>query len=142
MPLTKHHHFQKDSSLTAHQVREDLGDALPGETRTPMQLTRLDEVYAKPSRIGRDTVGKPSRRRYYSDREATKSGNESMTPAIWMVDRIGGAAESYRPLDTVISELDQFLPVLAGSSLPKTVTFHGSIEETERFYAEAIIGGT
>jgi len=134
-------YFQKDSSLTAHQVREDLGDALPGETRTPMQLTRLDEVTAKPSRIGRDTVGKAGRRRYYSDREATKSGNEEMTPAIWMVDRVDGAAEESRPLDSVITEIDQFLPALTDTSLLQTVTFQGSIEETERFYAEAIIGG-
>jgi len=135
-------YFQKDSSLSAHQVREDLGDALPGETRTPIQLTRLDEVHAKPSLIGRDTVGKPGRRRYYSNREAAKSGNESKTPAIWMVDRISQTSDNYRPLDAVITDLDQFLPVLTDSSLLNTVTFHGSVEETERFYAEAIIGGT
>jgi hypothetical protein len=134
-------YFQKDSSLSAHQVREDLGDALPGEKRTPMQLTRLDEVYAKSSRIGRDTVGKAGRRRYYSEREATKSANESMTPGIWVVDRVTGSAESHRPLDTVLTELDEFLPVLTDTSLLKSVTFHGSVEETERFYAEAIIGG-
>jgi len=135
-------YFAKDSSLTAHQVREDLGDALPGETRTPMQLTRLDEVHAKPSLIGRDTVGKAGRRRYYSEREAAKSGKESLTPAIWMTNRVGGPAESFRPLDAVISELDEFLPSFTDTSLPQTVTFQGETEETERFYAEAIIGGS
>jgi len=132
-------YFKKDSSLTAHKVREHLGDALPGETRTPLQLTRLDEVYAKPSRTGRGTVGDAGRRRYFSEREAAKSNNEEMIPGIWKADRVASSSESFRPLDSVVNELDQFLPAFTDSELPETVTFQGTVEESERFFAETIL---
>jgi hypothetical protein len=132
-------YFKKDSSLTAHKVREHLGDALPGETRTPLQLTRLDEVHAKPARTGRGTVGDSGRRRYFSEREAAKSNNEEMIPGVWKADRVASASESYRPLDAVVTQLDEFLPALSDSELLESVTFQGTVEESERFFAETIL---
>ena len=67
-------YFQKDNSLSAHSVREELEESLPGETRSPLELIRLDEVVAKPSRLGRGTTRRAGRARYFTEKEAEKAG--------------------------------------------------------------------
>jgi hypothetical protein len=132
-------YFQKDGSLSAHQVREDLDEALPGETRSPLELVRLDEVTAKPSRLGRGTTQRSGRTRYFTEREAEKSGSLDATPAIWQVNRLQQPGDDTRPLSTVIDEFDRFLPGLAETDLIRELTFVGQTRTVERFYAEQVL---
>lgn len=132
-------YFQKDNSLSAHRVREELDDALPGETRTPLELIRIDEVTAKPSRLGRGTARQAGRARYFTDREAAKAGKTDATPGIWKIKRLRRPGDDARPLETVLSEYDRFLPALAETDLLKELTFVGQTRTTERFFAEQVL---
>ncbi|WP_224338261.1 hypothetical protein [Haloprofundus halobius] len=132
-------YFQKDSSLSAHRVREDLDEALPGETRTPLELVRLDEVTAKPSRLGRGTTQQAGRARYFTEREAQKSGSLDATPAIWQVRRLQQPGDDTRPLETVLDEYERYLPALAETDLIRELTFVGQTRTVERFYADQVL---
>lgn len=132
-------YFQKDGSVSAHQVRGDLDEALPGETRSPLELVRLDEVTAKPSRLGRGTTQRSGRTRYFTEREAEKSGSLDATPAIWQVNRLQQSGDSTRPLSKVLNELDRFLPALCETDLIRELTFVGRTQTVERFYAEQVL---
>ena len=132
-------YFQKDNSLSAHNVREDLDEALPGETRTPLELIRLDEVTAKPSRLGRGTTRRAGRSRYFTEKEAEKAGSVEATPAIWQVKRLRRPGDGTRPLETVLDEYYRFLPGLAETDLIRELTFVGQTRTVERFYAEQVL---
>jgi len=132
-------YFQKDNSLSAHDVREELEEALPGETRTPLELIRLDEVTAKPSRLGRGTTQQAGRARYFTEREAEKSDDLDASPAIWKVNRLRRASDTARPLEAVIEEYERFLPALAETELLRELTFIGETRTVERFYAEQVL---
>jgi hypothetical protein len=133
-------YFQKDSSLSAHNVRDDLGEALPDQSRSPLQLTRVDEVTAKPARASRTTTQQASRCRYYTESEADAHNDLDATPAIWQAQRVSGPTESVRPLSPVVNDLDAFLPALADTDLLNAVTFTGRTQSQKRFYAEDILG--
>lgn len=132
-------YFQQTSELTAHLVREELGDALPGKKRSPLQLTRMDEVVAKPARASRDTRMEASRARYYTASEADKVDKPENTPGIWKLSDVTRSGESARPLEGILNELDQFVPAFAESDLTERVTFQGRVEEQEKFYAEQVL---
>ncbi|MDQ2051687.1 hypothetical protein RBH26_14500 [Natronolimnohabitans sp. A-GB9] len=132
-------YFQKDNSLSAHNVREDLDEALPGETRTPLELIRLDEVIAKPSRLGRGTTRRAGRARYFTEHEAEKAGSVDTTPAIWQVKRLRRPGDGSRPLEAVLDEYYRFLPGLAETDLIRELTFVGQTRTVERFYAEQVL---
>lgn len=131
--------FQKESSLSAHRVRDELADALPGETRTPLQLTQVSEVHAKPIRSDRTTRMRSGRTRYFTHSEADNYGNPELTPGIWKLRRITASTEQVRPLESVLTEIEQFIPSLARTDLMRTVTFSGETYEREEFYAENVL---
>lgn len=132
-------YFQQSSGFTAHMVREELGDALPGKKRSPLQLTRMDEVIAKPSRASRDTRMEAGRARYYTEPEAEKAGKRGAIPGIWKLSDVSYTGDSARPLDGVLTDLDQFAPAFAETDLLKHVTFRGRTQEQEKFYAEQVL---
>lgn len=134
-------YFQPDRSLAAHATRDALEQALPGQTRSPLQLTRLDEVTAKPARAGRETTQHASRCQYYTDAEAEQHNDLSRTPAVWKLDRTTASYESARPLDTILSDLDEFCPTIADADLLRHVTFTGETDTHERFYADDVLSG-
>jgi hypothetical protein len=132
-------YFQKDNSLSAHSVREELEESLPGETRTPLELIRLDEVTTKPSRLGRGTTRRAGRARYFTESEAEKADLLEATPSIWQVKRLQRTGDDTRPLETIIDEYDRFLPALAETDLIRKLTFVGETRTVERFYAEQVL---
>jgi len=132
-------YFQQSSGFTAHMVREELGDALPGKKRSPLQLTRIDEVVAKPSRASRDTRMEAGRAQYYTESEAEKAGKRESVPGIWKLSSTTYSGDSARPLDGVLTDLDQFAPAFADADLLKHVTFRGRTQEQEKFYAEQVL---
>jgi len=132
-------YFQKDNSLSAHNVREDLEEALPGETRTPLELIRIDEVTAKPSRLGRGTTRQAGRARYFTEREAEKSDRYEDIPSIWQVNRLQRPGDDTRSLERVLDEYERFLPALSETDLIRKLTFVGRTRTVERFYAEQVL---
>lgn len=132
-------YFKKDNSLSAHNVREDLEEALPGETRTPLELIRLDEVTAKPSRLGRGTSRRAGRARYFTEREAEQSDYYDAIPGIWQVKRLQRPGDDTRPLERVLDEYGRFLPALSETDLIRELTFVGQTRTVERFYAEQVL---
>jgi hypothetical protein len=132
-------YFRHDLSLAAHNVRDELDEALPGRTRSPLQLVRLDQVTAKPARHGKGTTRRASRCRYYTETEAEQHNDLSLTPAVWQLERTMAAHGSARPLDTILSQLDEFCPTIAESPLLREVTFTGEMGTQERFYADDVL---
>ena len=132
-------YFQKDKSLSAHNVREDLEEALPGETRTPLELIRVDEVIAKPSRLGRGTSRQAGRARYFTEREAEKSDRYEAIPSVWQVNRLQRPGDDTRSLERVLDDYERFLPALAETDLIRELTFVGRTQTVERFYAEQVL---
>lgn len=132
--------FQKHSSLSAARVRNDLSEALPGESRTPVRLTDLREVTAKPARHGRQTTGSPGRKRYYTDAEAEKTGDLSRTPAHYQSQYLNRESDRTRPLSPAVADLKQFLPEMVQGSddLVRVVKFVGHEEERRSFVAEEV----
>jgi hypothetical protein len=132
-------YFQHDLSLAAHNVRDELDEALPGRTRSPLQLVRLDRLTAKPARHGEETIQRASRCRYYTETEAEQYNNLSLTPAVWKLKRTMTSRQSARPLGTILSQLDEFCPTIAESPLVRELTFTGETGTQERFYADDIL---
>lgn len=133
--------FRKHDSLSATKVRNNLsGDALPGESRTPVRLTDLISVTAKPTRHGRHTTGAPGRDRFYTDTEAEKTDNLSRTPAHYQSRYIGRESERTRPLGPAVSSLDGFVPELVRNSdgLVQVVSFVGHERERQSFVATGV----
>lgn len=132
--------FQKHNSLSAAHVRNELSDALPGESRTPVRLTDLHEVTAKPARHGQHTTVSSGRKRYYTEAEAEKTGDLSRTPAHYQSQYIDRESERTRPLSPAVSDLEEFLPELVDEAedLVRVVKFAGYEEERRSFVAEEV----
>ena len=133
--------FQKEGSLTATNVRDRLEDALPGETRTPTRLTRIEEVHAKPSRQGRTTTGSAGRAKYYTETDAEQVDSLDLTPAVYQLQRLSDDSDRTRPLAPVLSELDSLLPDLLKHcpDLVATVKFVGEERERTQFHANEVL---
>lgn len=132
-------YFSREGSLSASRVREDLDTAMPGQSRSPLQLVQIKEVTAKPSRSSRQTQGSAGRRRYYTESEADRTGKTEATPGIWKLNNIAAVGESYRPLNSALSSIDQFIPALSEMDVIQSLSFRGQRETQERFYAEEVI---
>ena len=133
--------FEKEGSLTATEVRDDIEDALPGEARTPTRLTRVEEVNAKPSRHGRTTTNSAGRAQFYTETDADQVESLELTPAIYQLRRPGESSDRTRPLSPVISDLDDLLPSLLknASDLVTTVKFVGEEREQTHFHANEVL---
>jgi len=133
--------FQKEGSLTATDVRDDLEDALPGEARTPTRLTRVEEVHAKPSRHGRSTTASAGRAQFYTETDAEQVDSLELTPAVYQLRRSSDSGDRFRPLGPVLSNLDDLLPSLTThtSDLVETVKFVGEEREQTHFHANEVL---
>lgn len=132
-------YLRKHGSLTAHEIREELGDGLPGETRAPLQLVQVSEVTAKQSLASRETVQAAGRTRYYTEPEAEKAGRPGDAPKHWKTERVQGPREEARSLDAVITDVDAFLPQFSEAEFVQSMTFDGRTVDRERFYAEDVL---
>lgn len=129
--------FKRDASFSATDVRAELEDALPGETRTPTRLTKLVTATAKPARFGQGTTANAGQARYFTASEAEKNNDLSLTPAVYQPRKLGG--EEARPLAPFIDELDSFLPGLTRQTdLVATARFAGQEREETTFHAEEV----
>lgn len=133
--------FEKEGSLTATQVRDRLDDALPGESRTPTRLTRIEEVHAKPSRKGRTTTGSSGRAKYYTETDAEQVDSLDLTPAVYQLRQLSRDGDRTRPLTPVLSNLDSMLPELMRGcpDLVSTVKFVGEERERTQFHATEVL---
>lgn len=133
--------FDRDGSLSATDVRSELDDALPGESRSPIQLTEVRHVVAKQSRQGQQTQGEAGVARYYTESEAEHVDDLSLTPAIYRLQHLSRAGDRSRPLSPALDELDRLLPVLSkqGGDLLEQVTFAGEKQERTVFHAEEVL---
>ena len=133
--------FEKEGSLTATQVRDRLDDALPGESRTPTRLTRIEEVHAKPSRQGRTTTGSAGRAKYYTETDAENVDSLDLTPAVYQLRQLSRDGDRTRPLTPVLSDLDSMLPELMRGcpDLVSTVKFVGEERERTQFHATEVL---
>lgn len=133
--------FERVGGLQATAVREELAEALPGESRTPTRLTEVREVTAKPARHSRDTQGRAGTARYYTERDAEQVDDLSLTPATHRLRSEARPGDRSRPLSPILSELDSVLPELAGTDdLLRRVTFRGKTVQREVFHAEEVLG--
>lgn len=131
--------FGKEGTLTATDVREHLEDALPGESRTPVQLVRVEEVQAKPQRLGSTTQVTGGRAQYYTETDAENTGSLELTPAIYELRSRSTAGDRTRPLTPLFPQLDDALPNLLGADeLLETITFVGEQQEKTVFHAEEV----
>jgi len=133
--------FEKDGTLTASDVRDRLDDALPGESRTPTRLTEVKEVHAKESREGSTTQRSGGRAQYHTDSDAENNNDLSLTPAIYRLQHQSRSGDRSRPLNPVLSELDQFLPCLTSqaSDLLNSLTFVGEERDRTVFHAREVL---
>lgn len=132
--------FQKNNSLTATHVRNELADALPGKSRTPTRLTDLEVVTAKPFRHGSQTTARSGRDLYYTETEAERTDDLSRTPAHYQSRYINRESERTRPLGPAVSELDEFLPELLNQTddLVRVLKFIGHEEQRQSFVATEV----
>jgi len=133
--------FQKEGSLTATDVRDDLEDALPGEARTPTRLTRVEEVHAKPSRHGQTTTASAGRAQFYTETDAEQVDSLELTPAVYQLRRISDSGDRTRPLGPVLSNLDDLLPSLCkrAPDLVESVQFIGEERKQTHFHANEVL---
>ena len=132
--------FARDASVRATDIRNELDDSLPGDSRSPIRLTKLIEVTAKTSRFGTGTQQNPGRARYYTRSEAENSGDLSRTPAVYAPE--SKPNPDTRPLSPFIDDLEQFAPVFAReceSNIFERVKLTGQNRETTTFHAVDII---
>jgi hypothetical protein len=133
--------FQREGSLTATQVRDRLDDALPGESRTPTRLTRIEEIHAKPARQGRTTTGTAGRAKYYTDTDAEQVDSLDLTPAVYQLQQLARDGDRTRPLTPVLSDLESMLPELIRGcpDLVSSVKFVGEERERTQFHATEVL---
>lgn len=133
--------FEREGSLTATQVRDRLAEALPGESRTPTRLTRIEEVHAKPARQGRTTTGSAGRAKYYTETDAEQVDSLDLTPAIHQLRELSRDGDRTRPLTPVLSDLDAMLPELMRGcpDLVSTVKFVGEERNRTQFHATEVL---
>lgn len=132
--------FRKHNSLSAAHVRNELADALPGESRTPARLTDVKVVTAKPARHGRKTTVSSGRSRYYTEAEAEKTGELERTPAHYQSEYLSDQSEQARPLSLVMQSPESFIPVLHDdeTDIVDVVTFVGHEKQTSSFIATEV----
>ena len=131
--------IRRESGLSAARVRDALDTAMPGDTRSPLQLTQITEATAKPARASRITQQPTGRHRYFTENEAERLDQLDATPAVWMLDHAASPAESHRPLDPVLSEIERFFPRLAEGDLLDHIQLRGRTETREQFYADEVV---
>jgi hypothetical protein len=132
--------FERVGDLKATAVREELADALPGESRTPTRLTEVREVHAKPSRQSRDTRGTAGTARYYTEHDAEQVDDLSLTPAVYRLRSQASPGDRSRPLSPALSGLDDLLPRLTDTDgLIRQVTFRGEMQQREVFEANEVV---
>jgi len=132
--------FSRDASISATEIKSKLDDSLPGQSRSPIRLTKLIEATTKESRYGNITQQNPGRGRYYTAAEAEKSGELSRSPAVYAPDN--ETSTQTRPLSPFIDELEQFIPVLIRECEPDIMNrakLTGQNEEKTTFHASDII---
>lgn len=134
--------FEKVGSLTATDVRDRLGDALPGETRTPARLSRVSVVNAKPSHHSRETTGAAGQAKYYTEKDAEQVNDLNLTPAVYQLRETSRTGDRTRPLTPALSEVDELLPGLmrGAPDLLTTVKFVGEERERTIFHAREVVG--
>lgn len=133
--------FEKEGSLAASEVRDQITHSLPGESRTPIRLTRVTEAQAKPARQGWNTTGTTGRARYFTDKHAEQAGDLGLTPAIYQLEAANGTDARTRPLSSILPHLTDVLPAVADADpeLVTTVTFAGEQREQTVFYASEVM---
>lgn len=133
--------FEKHASLSATHVRNEIAEALPGESRTPTRLTDLIEVTAKPSRHGTNTTAEAGRNRYYTDAEAEKTNELSRTPSHYQAEFVDRSSREHRPLGPAVSSLSDFTPELVSNAddLLRVVKFVGYEKESRSLVATEVL---
>lgn len=133
--------FAKEGSLSATNVRDSIKEALPGETRTPTRLTRIKEVQAKPFRHGRTTSVSGGRAQYYTETDAEKNNDLSLTPSVYQLDELNADGDQNRPLSMVLDSLEEFVPTLVNETdgLVSKVKFVGQEREHTVFHATEVL---
>jgi len=130
--------FIRNASISATEIKSEIEGSIPKRSRALTHLTEFIEAVAKPTRYGKQTRSEPGRARYYTEPEAEKYNDLSVTPAVYRSDFIGG--DSTRPLSPFIDELDAFLPSLfRNSDLIRTAVLSGEEQQETTFRAESII---
>jgi len=132
--------FSRDASISATNIKSELSEGLPGESRSPIRLTKLMEATAKPSRLADGTQQTPGRARYYTTGEAVNSGDLSRTPAVYAPE--DELKAETRPLSPFIDQLDQFAPVFVRECEPELIDrikLTGENREKTTFHATDII---
>ncbi len=134
-------HFQRDGALSATAVREELSETLPGQSRSPIQLTAVEHVTAKPFRQGQQSQGSAGIARYYTERDAENVDDLSLTPAIYRLQHLARDGDRSRPLRPSLSNLEDLLPVMSrqADDLLRPVTFAGEELERSVFHAEEVL---
>lgn len=132
--------FQKDGRVSASQVRDRLEDALPGEERTPIRLVEIQEVTGKPTRLGENTQNRAGRAQYFTEHDAEKVNDLSLTPAVYRLRHLSRPGDRSRPLSPVIGNINEFLPTLSREApdLVETMTFAGDELEQTVFHAREV----
>lgn len=133
--------FAKERSLSATDVRDSIEEALPGETRTPTRLTRIKQVQAKPSRHGRTTSVSGGRAQYYTETDAEKNNDLSLTPAVYQLEELNVADDRNRPLSLVLDSLEELIPSISEETgdLVMAVKFAGEEREHTVFHAKEVL---
>lgn len=131
--------LEKVGTLNATTVREDIEQALPGESRTPTRLAQVRQVTMKESRQGSHTTRSSSTTRYYTPADAEKVDTLSYTPAVYAVESNRTQGDRKRPLGPILGKLEEFFPMLMNQTeLLETVRFSGKVEETEELRAREV----
>ncbi len=126
--------FEKYTELSAAAIREELGDALPGDTEKPLRLTQIQEVTAKPYQ----GAGTGSKRRYYTGGQADSYGSAEKAPRVWSIDESSTADEinEQLPLRTALDKAELFFPALSETEFFRSVKFYGHTETGTAFVAD------
>jgi hypothetical protein len=123
--------FSKHTALSASELREELGDDLPGDTNKPLRLQRIEEVTAKPYQ----GTGTASKRRYYTEGQADQYGAAEKTPKVWLADDMGNDLDEAYPLAPALQKLEKFFPALTETEFCRPVKFYGRTKTGTSFVA-------
>lgn len=136
-------HFNKRPSITDDEVRWKLEEegALSGQVKQPLQLTRINRVWAKPHSRSQST------RRFWTPGQAKNNpGVEVANVRPWAYklpeniteqDEQGGW--NVKRLNQALDEVESFFPVFSASDLWLQVTFIGNYESNDRFREEDVV---
>lgn len=124
-------YFTKFSELSANEIQETLGDAMPDEMRKPLRLNRIDEVTAKPY----DGSGTQSKRRYYTDGQAESAQSLDKVPKIWAAQSSAHGRDT-RPLSVAVQQLNKFFPALSDAEFLIRFKLYGKERSSSIFVAD------